>query len=218
MVIDLFFFSSRRRHTRLQGDWSSDVCSSDLAARNRQRIERVLRQPRQQGHRALAGPAAQEEQERPLAFIQALQRLHVRAATLGERERSTRRRPGRIERRADRWAAALEMLFGLLRGEALHPHGEPPWGGKADELPVREARLVEARGESRHQGLLQGGERAGRQLLGADFKEEIAPLGLHAAAPAAAVGTLCSSGKPSAARLSRYVLATALASVRTRRM
>src|SRR5256885_10016006 len=28
----VFFFSSRRRHTRLQGDWSSDVCSSDLAA------------------------------------------------------------------------------------------------------------------------------------------------------------------------------------------
>src|SRR5256885_8172962 len=27
---NLFFFSSRRRHTRLQGDWSSDVCSSDL--------------------------------------------------------------------------------------------------------------------------------------------------------------------------------------------
>src|SRR5256885_11604029 len=26
-----FFFSSRRRHTILQGDWSSDVCSSDLA-------------------------------------------------------------------------------------------------------------------------------------------------------------------------------------------
>src|SRR5690242_21560725 len=25
-----FFFSSRRRHTRLTGDWSSDVCSSDL--------------------------------------------------------------------------------------------------------------------------------------------------------------------------------------------
>src|SRR2546429_1620765 len=25
-----FFFSSRRRHTRCSGDWSSDVCSSDL--------------------------------------------------------------------------------------------------------------------------------------------------------------------------------------------
>src|SRR5688500_19911738 len=29
-IVSFFFFSSRRRHTRLQGDWSSDVCSSDL--------------------------------------------------------------------------------------------------------------------------------------------------------------------------------------------
>src|SRR6266487_1482827 len=28
-----FFFSSRRRHTRWTGDWSSDVCSSDLPGR-----------------------------------------------------------------------------------------------------------------------------------------------------------------------------------------
>src|ERR1019366_5689172 len=28
--IQFFFFSSRRRHTRLVSDWSSDVCSSDL--------------------------------------------------------------------------------------------------------------------------------------------------------------------------------------------
>src|SRR6266850_2583487 len=28
--LGFFFFSSRRRHTRLQSDWSSDVCSSDL--------------------------------------------------------------------------------------------------------------------------------------------------------------------------------------------
>src|SRR5690606_39453515 len=28
----LFFFSSRRRHTRFSRDWSSDVCSSDLPA------------------------------------------------------------------------------------------------------------------------------------------------------------------------------------------
>src|SRR5260370_30413295 len=26
----VFFFSSRRRHTRFKCDWSSDVCSSDL--------------------------------------------------------------------------------------------------------------------------------------------------------------------------------------------
>src|SRR5574341_2068374 len=30
VCIVFFFFSSRRRHTRLVGDWSSDVCSSDL--------------------------------------------------------------------------------------------------------------------------------------------------------------------------------------------
>src|SRR5438094_7283241 len=29
-MIFFFFFSSRRRHTRSYGDWSSDVCSSDL--------------------------------------------------------------------------------------------------------------------------------------------------------------------------------------------
>src|SRR2546430_16522239 len=30
MVVHGFFFSSRRRHTRFDCDWSSDVCSSDL--------------------------------------------------------------------------------------------------------------------------------------------------------------------------------------------
>src|SRR5690348_18179897 len=30
------FFSSRRRHTRWTGHWSSDVCSSDLAYRDAQ--------------------------------------------------------------------------------------------------------------------------------------------------------------------------------------
>src|SRR5207248_4885047 len=29
-IFFFFFFSSRRRHTRSYGDWSSDVCSSDL--------------------------------------------------------------------------------------------------------------------------------------------------------------------------------------------
>src|SRR5690606_40812756 len=31
IVLVHFFFSSRRRHTRFSRDWSSDVCSSDLA-------------------------------------------------------------------------------------------------------------------------------------------------------------------------------------------
>src|SRR3989454_2765325 len=36
-----FFFSSRRRHTRLQGDWSSDVCSSDLERADAATIARL---------------------------------------------------------------------------------------------------------------------------------------------------------------------------------
>src|SRR5438445_1048090 len=37
-----FFFSSRRRHTRYWRDWSSDVCSSDLGPRPRERhVERA---------------------------------------------------------------------------------------------------------------------------------------------------------------------------------
>src|SRR3989442_2667871 len=32
-AVPVFFFSSRRRHTRCGRDWSSDVCSSDLFAR-----------------------------------------------------------------------------------------------------------------------------------------------------------------------------------------
>src|SRR5690606_40740968 len=42
-ILYLFFFSSRRRHTRFSRDWSSDVCSSDLS----QHLPTLLMQ---QGH------------------------------------------------------------------------------------------------------------------------------------------------------------------------
>src|SRR5207302_3916832 len=38
--IFFFFFSSRRRHTRFSRDWSSDVCSSDLAPPVKSRVSR----------------------------------------------------------------------------------------------------------------------------------------------------------------------------------
>src|SRR5260221_4913903 len=37
----LFFFSSRRRHTRSLCDWSSDVCSSDLKQKTAYEITRL---------------------------------------------------------------------------------------------------------------------------------------------------------------------------------
>src|SRR5256885_5701227 len=45
-MYEFFFFSSRRRHTRLQGDWSSDVCSSDLS---REAVEELTARYRRVG-------------------------------------------------------------------------------------------------------------------------------------------------------------------------
>src|SRR5256886_5646378 len=40
----VFFFSSRRRHTRFDCDWSSDVCSSDLTDPVQRVLESYLRE------------------------------------------------------------------------------------------------------------------------------------------------------------------------------
>src|SRR5258706_9007460 len=42
LVVICFFFSSRRRHTRLVSDWSSDVCSSDLALVKKEIIQTAI--------------------------------------------------------------------------------------------------------------------------------------------------------------------------------
>src|SRR5438132_9125604 len=49
----LFFFSSRRRHTRSLCDWSSDVCSSDLLCVSPKDLENADRAPVAQLDRAL---------------------------------------------------------------------------------------------------------------------------------------------------------------------
>src|SRR5690348_18405258 len=55
-----FFFSSRRRHTRWTGDWSSDVCSSDLPAVP-ERDDRLL-----EGAAELRGDEAVEPSAQPI--------------------------------------------------------------------------------------------------------------------------------------------------------
>src|SRR5256884_3725400 len=50
----LFFFSSRRRHTRCSRDWSSDVCSSDIAMawpthRAHEKVQEWLARPAREG-------------------------------------------------------------------------------------------------------------------------------------------------------------------------
>src|SRR5437763_11324700 len=74
-----FFFSSRRRHTRYIGDWSSDVCSSDLPA-------------------LLAADAAHLEDVREVAGkCQRQRQMDLLRAVVGERDpfRSEERRVGK---------------------------------------------------------------------------------------------------------------------------
>src|SRR6266550_4668088 len=65
-----FFFSSRRRHTRCSRDWSSDVCSSDLAEAiaiaRRSGFEAGLNDP-------FAGGHVIERHARPSSGVHALQ-------------------------------------------------------------------------------------------------------------------------------------------------
>src|SRR5438046_8753439 len=49
-----FFFSSRRRHTRLVSDWSSDVCSSDLQGLVARISARLTLEPSRVSHRMAA--------------------------------------------------------------------------------------------------------------------------------------------------------------------
>src|SRR3712207_3565549 len=119
VILALFyvFFSSRRRHTRYWRDWSSDVCSSDLAPlppgdprpdRGRRAVRRQVGVP---------GP----DRERP--------------------DRLLPRRPLH-RRRADRGEEA-----GRLVRDALHPAGDaqPARPGLVGRLPGAEPVLAERR-------------------------------------------------------------------------
>src|SRR5262249_56651849 len=68
-----FFFSSRRRHTILVSDWSSDVCSSDLG-------EEGVDQARLRGEVGAQGLRAANEKRRPcgLRFVLGAARLSLR--------------------------------------------------------------------------------------------------------------------------------------------
>src|SRR6266487_6087082 len=76
-----FFFSSRRRHTRWTGDWSSDVCSSDLQPREEpSRKEAGARAPSASWpllptDELLPGDGPQEEPTRTQTRLQGITRV-----------------------------------------------------------------------------------------------------------------------------------------------
>src|SRR5690606_41190037 len=81
----LFFFSSRRRHTRFSRDWSSDVCSSDLVGEFQ--LTDVLAPLSEQGysilisHRGRTAPL-----EGPTSFASILSELGFEGSSLEESE------------------------------------------------------------------------------------------------------------------------------------
>src|SRR2546430_11837739 len=58
-MVSVFFFSSRRRHTRFDCDWSSDVCSSDLAVQQNGVRQREVEEQQAAG-RGLTGGEEQQ--------------------------------------------------------------------------------------------------------------------------------------------------------------
>src|SRR5256885_6748568 len=76
-----FFFSSRRRHTRLQGDWSSDVCSSDLADAGRDVAVRApIQAPEVRTDAARGLPERFSRTRRPVRWLWLAARVAVAGA------------------------------------------------------------------------------------------------------------------------------------------
>src|SRR5688500_19768685 len=93
----VFFFSSRRRHTRLQGDWSSDVCSSDLLDQHGAAEQKAV-DDRDQGHhrgQGVANGVANERSFRKAAHATVADEVAVQ-------DRSEERRVGK-EWRGREW-------------------------------------------------------------------------------------------------------------------
>src|SRR6266571_3672892 len=111
-----FFFSSRRRHTRLTCDWSSDVCSSDLARLGRELLPAATR-----GHVQGAGAGVERAHgvcrrgARPGSV-----RPGGAACAAGDRGSSPRRTVGRPAAggRPPRQGSAVRERGPLARGHA----------------------------------------------------------------------------------------------------
>src|SRR6266487_1186800 len=98
-----FFFSSRRRHTRWTGDWSSDVCSSDLLLLGQADLDT------DGGARAILGQlpddldvgdlAGDRDPLVRLVYPQLLRHREVRVARRPQRELAGRAGPHRLDAR-----------------------------------------------------------------------------------------------------------------------
>src|SRR5690606_19212373 len=139
-LLILFFLPSRRRHTRFSRDWSSDVCSSDLLARDDLQVE-----PAQ--HLLVA------ERDRHIDELDDRPRRIERPALLLRQEQVLALRGGRAERghrhRQSVTSAPAATTAGVARARR-RPADLPPDGAAAaaapatgrETVPAAAARLV----------------------------------------------------------------------------
>src|SRR5207249_6680390 len=97
----IFFFSSRRRHTRSKRDWSSDVCSSDLlelalAPRRRVRLLLLDQIPLVHGDDDRRTPLPRIVGNLQVLDVHPILRIHHQDADVGALDRS-----GRPKRRVE---------------------------------------------------------------------------------------------------------------------
>src|SRR6266480_1103461 len=153
-MIFLFFFSSRRRHTRLTCDWSSDVCSSDLGEEGRPERRGPAGPPG-------AGPGPREEARgrRPAPTVEGPARVLRRggAGPSGEARRTAGQGegPDRVE------AKTPGLRSHGCRRRAARPHEArlPVGDAAADGVPQPEQ-----------------GERADRRTQSVDEAPQGAPI------------------------------------------
>src|SRR5690348_8823382 len=120
-----FFFSSRRRHTRWTGDWSSDVCSSDLIRLlerreldERRAVREGVRHLVRERQREPALPAAAGAGERNESDVRPRDEGGERPERLGaadqrvrrDRKRRARRTASGVHRERERGIAAHDAV------------------------------------------------------------------------------------------------------------
>src|SRR5688500_9069022 len=115
-----FFVSSRRRHTRLQGDWSSDVCYSDLLVSLEAERRRLL--PEVEGLKREQNAAADEVAKAKRQGLD-ISSIQDRSRERGQRVKQLAAELEAIEARRNR---------GLLMIPNI-PHASVPVGKSAEE-------------------------------------------------------------------------------------
>ena len=162
-----------------------------------------------------------------LRCLEPLERRDVGAAATCKCVGSLRGGALGVECGLDGWSAPLDGAIRLLLDESPDAHGEAPRRRETLDCTVLQPGIVQALLDAVRERFREREQRLGRQLLGADLDQEIAPGCHHATSVGSSVpdtadleagAELPSIGKPSASRLAKYASATPRASVRTRRM